>query len=70
MATDYAGAVRNGAMAAARLHVEFDTKAKMQGQGGNIDVFDAVLGVKLPLLLRPSRDYSARIFRTRSQAFL
>jgi Zn-dependent peptidase ImmA (M78 family) len=53
MATDYAGAVRNGAMAAARLHVEFDTKAKMQGQGGNIDVFDAVLGVKLPLVLRP-----------------
>jgi Zn-dependent peptidase ImmA (M78 family) len=53
MATDYAGAVRNGAMAAARLHVEFDTKAKMQSQGGSIDVFDAVLGVKLPLLLRP-----------------
>jgi IrrE N-terminal-like domain len=53
MATDYAGAVRNGAMAAARLHVEFDTKAKMQDQGGSIDVFDAALGVKLPLLLRP-----------------
>jgi Zn-dependent peptidase ImmA (M78 family) len=53
MATDYAGAVRNGAMAAARLHVEFDNKAKMQGQGGSIDVFDSVLSVKLPLLLRP-----------------
>src|SRR5260221_7413765 len=53
MATDYAGAVRNGAMAAARVHVEFDTKAKMQDQGGSIDVFDTVLGVKLPLLLRP-----------------
>ncbi len=53
MATDYAGAVRNGSMAAARLHVEFDTKAKMQSQGGSIDVFDAVLSVKLPLLLRP-----------------
>lgn len=53
MATDYAGAVRNGAMAAARLHVEFDTRAKMQQKGGGIDVFDAVLGVHLPLLLRP-----------------
>jgi Zn-dependent peptidase ImmA (M78 family) len=53
MATDYAGAVRNGAMAAARLHVEFDTRAKMQQQGGDIDVFDAVLAVRLPLLLRP-----------------
>jgi hypothetical protein len=53
MATDYAGAVRNGAMAAARLHVEFGTQAKMQQQGGGIDVFDAVLGVHLPLLLRP-----------------
>jgi Zn-dependent peptidase ImmA (M78 family) len=55
MATNYAGAVRNGSMAAARLHVEFDTKAKMQRQGGSIDVFDAVLGANLPLLLRPLR---------------
>jgi len=53
MATDYAGAVRNGAMAAARLHVECGTQAKMQRQGGGIDVFYAVLGVHLPLLLRP-----------------
>jgi Zn-dependent peptidase ImmA (M78 family) len=55
MATDYAGAVRNGSMAAARLHVELDTRAKMQHQGGSIDVFDVVLGVRLPLLLRPLR---------------
>jgi Zn-dependent peptidase ImmA (M78 family) len=53
MATDYAGAVRNGSMAAARLHVEFDTKAKMKGHGGSVDAFGAALGVNLPLLLRP-----------------
>jgi hypothetical protein len=53
MATDYAGAVRNGSMAAARLHVEFDTKDKMKGQGGSVDAFGAALSVNLPLLLRP-----------------
>ncbi len=53
MAADYPGAVRNGTMAAARLHVESGTREKMQRQGGSIDVFDAALGVHLPLLLRP-----------------
>jgi len=47
MATDYAGAVQNGTMAAARLHVESRTRANMQQQGGNIDVFDAALGPRL-----------------------
>ncbi len=53
MATDYAGAVRNGTMAAARLHVESGTRPKMQQQGGSIEVFDAALALNLPLLLRP-----------------
>lgn len=53
MATDYAGAVRSGTMAAARLHVEAGTRSQMEQQGGSIDVFDAAVGQKLPLLLRP-----------------
>jgi Zn-dependent peptidase ImmA (M78 family) len=40
-------------MAAARLHVESDTRAAMQQSGGNIDVFGAALREKLTLLLRP-----------------
>ncbi len=55
MATDYAGAVRNGSMAAARLHVQLGSQGKMQRQGGSVDVFDAMLSIDLPLLLRPLR---------------
>jgi Zn-dependent peptidase ImmA (M78 family)/predicted secreted protein len=53
MATDYAGAVRNGTMQAARLHRQLDSQQKMERQGGSIDVFGATLSVELPLLLRP-----------------
>lgn len=53
MATDYAGAVRNGTMQAARLHRQLDTQQNMQRHGGSIDVFGATLRVDLPLLLRP-----------------
>ena len=53
MADTYAEAVRNGTMAAARLHVQFGTRAAMAGFGGNIDVFGAALREQLPLLLRP-----------------
>ncbi|MGE0063595.1 MAG: ImmA/IrrE family metallo-endopeptidase [Xanthobacteraceae bacterium] len=53
MADTYAEAVRNGTMAAARLHVQSDTRAKMQKQGGSIDVFNAAVAENLPLLLRP-----------------
>jgi Zn-dependent peptidase ImmA (M78 family) len=53
MATDYAEAVRNGSMAAARLHVQLGTEEQMQRQGGSVDIFDAALAVRLPLLLRP-----------------
>ena len=53
MADTYAEAVRNGTMAAARLHVESDTRAAMRHLGGNIDVFGAALREKLPLVLRP-----------------
>jgi hypothetical protein len=53
MATNYAGAVRNGSMAAARLHVQLGTREKMAVQGGNVDVFDVSFAIGLPLLLRP-----------------
>lgn len=55
MATSYSSAVRNGAMAAARLHVEFGTKSRLEGHGGCVDVFDIVSTIGLPLLLRPLR---------------
>ncbi|MEA2875538.1 MAG: hypothetical protein QOF14_734 [Hyphomicrobiales bacterium] len=53
MATNYASAVRNGSMAAARLHQAIGTREAMVAQGGSVDVFDASLQLKLPLLLRP-----------------
>jgi Zn-dependent peptidase ImmA (M78 family)/predicted secreted protein len=53
VAATYAEAVRNGTMAAARLHSQSETRAKMQKLGGSIDVFDAAVGLNLPLLVRP-----------------
>lgn len=53
MADTYAEAVRNGTMAAARLHVQAGTRAALQGHGGGIDVFGAAVREQLPLLLRP-----------------
>jgi Zn-dependent peptidase ImmA (M78 family) len=53
MATDYAQAVRNGAMEGARLHVQLNTQNAMQLRGGSIDVFDAAVAVNLLLLLKP-----------------
>lgn len=40
-------------MAAGRLHRQLDIRASIRKEGGNIDVFAAVLAVDLPLLLRP-----------------
>lgn len=53
MALDYASAVRAGTMAAGRLHRQLDTRAFIDRQGGNIDVFGAIHAIGLPLLLRP-----------------
>jgi Zn-dependent peptidase ImmA (M78 family) len=53
MADTYAEAVRNGTMAAARLHVQSGARGALQGIGGNIDIFGAVVGEHLPLLMRP-----------------
>jgi Zn-dependent peptidase ImmA (M78 family) len=53
MATSYAGAVRNGSMAASRLHMQLGTQENMRQHGGGVDVFAAMLGLNLPLILRP-----------------
>lgn len=53
MATNYAGAVRNGSMAASRLHMQLGTQDKMRQHGGGVDVFGATLELNLPLILRP-----------------
>jgi hypothetical protein len=53
MATNYASAVRNGSMAATRLHHALGTREAMQAAGGNIDVFEAAARLNLPLVLRP-----------------
>jgi Zn-dependent peptidase ImmA (M78 family) len=52
-AVDYAGAVRAGTMAAARLHQRLDLRQQVEARGGNVDVFGAIQAVDLPLLLRP-----------------
>ena len=52
-ATDYAGAVRAGTMAAARLHHALDLRAAITMRGGAVDVFGAIQALDLPLLMRP-----------------
>jgi len=54
-ASDYAGAVRAGTMAAARLHQRLGLRQRIQSIGGNVDVFGAIQSIDLPLLLRPLR---------------
>src|ERR1700732_3865441 len=51
--TEYATAVRRATMAAARLHQNLDSEARVEREGGNIDVFDVVARLRVPLLLRP-----------------
>lgn len=53
MATDYASAVRAGAMEAARLHQRLGVRPLIESLGGNVDVFGAIHAVGLPLLFRP-----------------
>lgn len=53
MATSYAEAVRNGAMEAARLHMQLGSQEHLGQKGGDIDVFAAVYELNVPLILRP-----------------
>ena len=50
---DYAGAVRHGALAAARLHRDLGTEEVVTRVGGGIDIFAVVAKLRVPLLLRP-----------------
>src|SRR5690348_16090750 len=52
-AASYAGAVRAGTMAAARLHRQLGSRKDIEASGGNVDVFRAIYALDLPLLLRP-----------------
>ena len=53
MAASYAEAVRNGSMAASRLHMQLGTQDSMREHGGSVDVFAAAFGLNLPLILKP-----------------
>jgi Zn-dependent peptidase ImmA (M78 family) len=53
VASSYAGAVRAGTMAGARLHQQLKLRADIEMRGGNVDVFGAIQKIDLPLLLRP-----------------
>ncbi len=53
MAPTYASSVRNGTLAAARLHAQLNLRGQVEAQGGGVDVFSAIQTVDLPLLLRP-----------------
>jgi hypothetical protein len=52
-AADYPSAVRVGTQAAARLHLRLPLRDQIEARGGNVDVFGAIYGLDLPLLLRP-----------------
>lgn len=53
MATGHATAVRRGTLAATRLHQRLGTRAAHADKGGSVDVFEALVQVGLPHLLRP-----------------
>jgi hypothetical protein len=50
---DYAGAVRNATLAAARLHRDLGSEAVVTRVGGNVDVFAVFAKLGVPTLLRP-----------------
>ena len=64
MATDYAGAVRAGTLAAARAHAELGTREIVERLGGNVDVFGVISGLDAvpadveELLAQPAASYS------------
>lgn len=55
MAADYDSAVRAGTLAAARAHADLGIRERVEREGGSVDVFGAISGLDLPLLLRPLR---------------
>ena len=53
MNADYRSAVWKGAMAAGRLHRRLGSRDSIRREGGNVDVFGAILRLEVALLLRP-----------------
>ncbi len=53
MATNYAQAVRKGALAAGRLHRQLGVKEQIEVSGGAINVFAAISELDVPLMFRP-----------------
>jgi Zn-dependent peptidase ImmA (M78 family)/predicted secreted protein len=53
VATALATAIRKGTLAAARLHQRLGTRGALTDIGGNVDVFEALVRVGLPHLLKP-----------------
>lgn len=51
--SDYASAVRNATLAAARLHRDLGSEAMLTREGGNVDIFAVVAKLGIPMLLRP-----------------
>jgi Zn-dependent peptidase ImmA (M78 family) len=49
----YAGAVRRGILAAARLHKQLGLKAQAAKQNGRVDVFSVAVQLNVPLLFKP-----------------
>ncbi len=50
---DYASAVRNATLAAARLHRDLGSEAMLTRTGGCVDIFAVVARLGVPMLLRP-----------------
>lgn len=53
MAGGYDSAVRAGTLAAARAHADLGIRERVEREGGGVDVFGAISGLDLPLMLRP-----------------
>jgi len=70
MAADYPSAVRNGTMAAGRLHRELDVRTQVEKSGGNVDVFGTFQAVNLPLLVRPLKGLLGAYLREPSPGVL
>jgi hypothetical protein len=53
MARNYQEAVRNGTLAAGKLHRKIDLRARQEAQPGAVDVFAVIADLDVPLMVRP-----------------
>lgn len=68
--TDYPSAVREGVMAAGRLHRELNLRAGIEKRGGNVDIFEVFQLMNIPLLVRPLDGLLGAYFREPSHGVL